>query len=279
MSKTSKSFALTFVIAVLCLAPPSVTRAASDESAPSNASASGFHAGRIGVAGRFVNTIIATDKDVRKAGVGTALGFGADLAVSVTRRSNVRLGVNVASTSRSLTRDGITFRGDLRLRSAQALFDIFPFGGGFHLSPGVMFYNGNHLDAMASTAARQSFTVGGTSYTSSAASPIEASGKMTMNAVAPLFLVGYGNVIPRTSRHWSFLVEAGVAYQGMPKVKLNFTGSACDASGVNCIDAATNPLFLANVSAEEAKLRHDASAFRFLPTISLGVGYRFGGTR
>ena len=45
--------------------------------------------------------------------------------------------------------DGITLDATLTLRSASAHLDWFPFGGGFHLSPGVMLYNGNQMNAVA----------------------------------------------------------------------------------------------------------------------------------
>src|SRR5205814_1803558 len=77
------------------------------------------------------------------------LGFGGDVAVPMTRRSNVRVGFAAFNYGRGFDKDGVSYSGRLNLRSMQALYDIFPFGGGFHLSPGVMMYSGNQLSGSA----------------------------------------------------------------------------------------------------------------------------------
>ncbi len=207
----------------------------------------------------------------------STLGFGGDFAMGLTKRSNVRVGANFFNYNRTFDKDGVSYKGKLGLKSFETLYDFFPFAGGFHLSPGVMLYNGNELSALAGVQGGNSFTMNNVEYFSESGNPLKGTGKLTTNKVAPMFLLGYGNMIPRSGRHVTFNIEAGVVFQGSPDIKLNFTGGACDQTGENCVDAATDPTFLANVAAQEKKLSDDARPFKYYPVIKFGIGYRFGG--
>jgi hypothetical protein len=79
----------------------------------------------------------------------STLGYGFGAAVPVGERANVRVGVNLLTFSHDFDNDGITMAAQLKLRSVNAYFDWFPFAGGFHVSPGVMLYNGNRVEATA----------------------------------------------------------------------------------------------------------------------------------
>ncbi|HVH88634.1 MAG TPA: hypothetical protein VM912_18085 [Terriglobales bacterium] len=203
------------------------------------------------------------------------LGLGGDMAVPVTRRSNVRFGFSAFNYSRSFDKDGVTYSGKLGLSSVQALYDIFPFGGGFHLSPGAMLYNGNQLTGKASVPGGQSFTLGGTNYTSDPSSPLSGNGKLAFSKAGPMFLLGWGNLAHRGERHFATSFDVGAVYQGVPRTTLSFAGRACDSFGLNCTDVASNPTFQSNVLAEQAKINHSASPARFYPVISMGFGYKF----
>jgi hypothetical protein len=99
----------------------------------------------------------------------------------VTRRSNVRFGVNYFKYSGSTSKDNITYNGTLRLESAEVLYDQY-IGGGFHISPGVMVYDGNQGTANASVSAGQTFSLNGVTYYSSNASPVTGTGTITSRA-------------------------------------------------------------------------------------------------
>jgi len=220
----------------------------------------------------------------RRIGVGakiSLLGIGGEAAVAVTRRINVRGGFNGFSYSRDFDKDGINYAGKLAFRSGEAHFDFFPFAGGFHLSPGLLFYNGNHIDAVASAPANQSFTLGGVTYTSSSTNPVNGTAKIDFNKVAPTFLIGFGNLIPRSRRRFSFNFELGAAYTGAPRASLNLQGSACTTAiqagkpVTTCVNAATDPTVQSNVQSEVAKVNHDVSVVKFYPLISFGFGLNF----
>jgi hypothetical protein len=216
-------------------------------------------------------------KSESKIGIGikvSSLGAGVEAAVPVFAKLNVRGGFNYLTYSQTFHQDGIPYVGKLNWQSGEASADWFPFGG-FHVSPGLIFYNGNKVTATALVPGGQNFTLNGTQYQSSAADPLNGTGKLSFTKVAPKITVGVGNLIPRSGRHWSILAEVGVSYQGSPNAALAFQGSACDTSGVNCVNAATDPTVQANITAEQNKINNKLSIFKFYPLVSVGFGFNF----
>jgi len=203
----------------------------------------------------------------------STLGIGGEVAIAVSHRSNVRFGFNAFSYGHSFDKDGVTYKGNLDLRSAQATYDLFLLKG-FHVSPGVLFYNGNKVSANASVPGGQTFTLSNTNYVSDPADPITGTGKLTVYKAAPMLLLGIGNLVPR-SGHFSVSFEIGAAYQGPPRVALNLSGSACDSTGLFCRSISSDPTIQSNIAAEQAKLNKSASPYKFYPVLSFGVGYRF----
>src|SRR3982074_763022 len=187
---------------------------------------------------------------------------------------SLRGGMNIFQYGRTFTQDGIHYTGQLHFRSGEAHFDWYPFGG-FHVSPGVMFYNGNQLTANASVPGGQTFTLSGTTYESDPAMPVVGTGKLDFVKVSPTIMVGLGNLIPRSGRHYSFLFEVGGAYQGSARVALNLAGNVCDTTGTFCRSVASDSTVQANVLAQQQKIRNDVNPYRFFPVVSLGVGFNF----
>jgi hypothetical protein len=214
----------------------------------------------------------------RRIGVGvkiSLLGIGGEAAVALTRRINVRGGFNGFGYSTSFDKDGISYAARLAFRSGEAHLDLFPFAGGFHVSPGLLFYNGNHIDAGATVPGNQTFSLGGVNYTSSAANPVSGTAKLEFNKAAPMVTIGFGNLIPRNRRRFSFSTEFGVAYTGAPKASLSLRGIACSNPGSICVNAGTDPTVQSNVQSEVAKVNHDVSVVRIWPIASFGFGVNF----
>ena len=212
-----------------------------------------------------------------QVGVGlsvSSLGVGGEVAIPVIHRANVRVGFHGLGYSHTFDKDGVSYKGSLDLRSAEALFDFYPFKS-FHLSPGVLFYNGNKISANASVPGGDSFTLNSVSYTSDPADPIVGTGKMSFYKAAPMFLFGFGNLVPRSKRRFSVSFDVGAAYQGPPRATLAFTGSACDASGANCASVVSDPAIQSNIAAEQSKINKSVAPFRFYPILSFGIGYKF----
>ena len=203
------------------------------------------------------------------------LGIGGEVAVPIANRMDIRAGVNGFSYDRNFNKDGVAYAGHLNFRTVEAHYDWFPFGGGFHVSPGALLYNGNKITANAAVAGGQTFTLNDTTYSSDPNNPVTGTGKIDFKKVAPTFTVGFGSLLPRSGRHWSIPFEIGAAYQQAPRVTLNLTGGACDSTGLNCRDISSDPTVISNIQAEQAKINKDVSPFKFYPLISIGFGYRF----
>src|SRR3981189_3197702 len=212
-----------------------------------------------------------------KVGIGvkvSTLGAGIEAALPVFAKVNLRGGINIFQYDRTFTRDGIPYTGQLHFRSGEAHFDWYPFGG-FHVSPGVMFYNGNQLTANASVPGGQTFTLSGTTYESDPAMPVAGTGKLDFVKVSPTIMVGLGNLIPRSGRHYSFLFEVRGASQGSARGTLNLGGKLCNTTGIFCASVASDSPVQANVLAQQQKIRNDVNPYRFFPVVSLGVGFNF----
>lgn len=216
-------------------------------------------------------------KESGLVGVGlrlSTLGAGAEVGASLGKRLNLRGGFNLFQYHRGFQHDGISYKGQLHLRSGEAHLDWYPVGHTFHLSPGLLVYNGNGATATANVPGGSTFTLGGATYTSDPANPITGTGKLDFVKAAPTAMFGFGNLVPE-SRHLTYNFELGAVFQGSARTKLNLAGGACDATGLNCVNAASNPTVEANVLAEQNKLNNKLSPFKYYPVVSFGFGYRF----
>jgi hypothetical protein len=204
------------------------------------------------------------------------LGAGIEVATPITHRSNLRAGFNMISYRRTFDKDGIAYDGQLGFKTVEAHYDIFPFAGRFHISPGVLAYIGNPISASAAVPGGQSFSLGGTNYVSDIRVPVTGNGKINFNRAAPMLTLGWGNLVSRReSSHFSVPFEIGVAYQGSPKVSLNLSGNVCDSPGVNCRSVASDPTMQSQILSEQTKLNNSMSFFKLYPIISIGFGYKF----
>lgn len=211
-------------------------------------------------------------------GVGVQVGLlgpGVQVATPLTRGLNLRLGANLLDFNQSGATSGVNYTANLRLRSAQASVDWYPWGRSFHISPGALVYDGNQITGNALIPAGDSFSINGTSYVSDPADPVSGSGNLHFPKAAPALTIGWGSLVPRGERRVSFPFEMGVAYLGLPTTVLTFTGSVCDSGMQGCQLIATDPTAQANVAAEQQKLQKDANYARFFPLISQGFALRF----
>src|SRR5246127_2979466 len=144
---------------------------------------------------------VTTAKTVSSAGhtfsaVGVGMGFsplgiGIQAGTPLATRVTLRFGANFFSYNRSFTNDGIIYDGKLSLRSFDALVDLYPFRGGFHVSPGVMIHNGNQLTATMSVPGNSVFTLNSTSYMSAPSNPVGGNGSLQFDAASPMLLLGF----------------------------------------------------------------------------------------
>ena len=202
-------------------------------------------------------------------------GIGFDLATPLANRVNLRGGVSLLSTGTTFNTDGLDINGSLDLRTAAVSVDFFPFHNSFRLSPGITVYNNTHLFATVAVPGGQTFTLNDVMYTSSPNDPVHGTGSLRFgNKVAPRFTTGFGNIVPRGSKRFSFPVEAGFQYISNPTVSLSLTGSACSTEG--CGSFSSDASAQSNLTAQQKLLTDALSPLRFFPIVSVGFSYKFG---
>ncbi len=219
-----------------------------------------------------------SDEDSGRVGIGvkgSLLGGGVEVAARLTHHTNIRGGFNVFSYNRDFNKDGVTYGGTLNFKTLEAHYDVFPFAGNFHVSPGVLVYIGDPITANVTVPSGQTLTLGGVTYTSDTTTPLSGTGKIDFDRAAPMATIGWGNLVPRGHKRFSVPFEVGAAFQGSPKATLNLTGNVCDSPGVNCVPVATNAGVQANILSEQTKLNNSMSFFKVYPIISIGFGYKF----
>lgn len=207
--------------------------------------------------------------------VGT-LGVGGQVAVRVLRPLNVRAGFSGFGIGYNFSNDGIDYGARLRLEGAQATLDYFFFHG-IHISGGGLLYNGIRVTGTASVPSGSTFSLNSVTYESGAAPPVAGNAAITFRKVAPVALLGFGNLVPRGKRHWSITADFGAAYSGSPRAALNLTGQVCNpghTSGPTCMSVATQTV-QSNVTAEQNSLNSKMNFLKIFPIISLGFGYAF----
>lgn len=205
-------------------------------------------------------------------------GIGGETAVAVVPHFNVRLGGQYFGYSTTFQQDGANVSATLRLGGGKASLDWFPFHNGFHLSPLLVFANLTDARAKVIVPPGARITLSGTDYRSSQTDPLHGSGSVGFSKVAPGLTVGYGNILGRRRKHFSFPVELGFYHVGQPALKVAFSGSACDPSlpePIGCQSVLQDPGFQKDLAAFIRRNNHNLSYASNFPIFSFGFGYSF----
>jgi hypothetical protein len=204
----------------------------------------------------------------------STLGPGAEVAVGMTPHFSLRAGANYFQYSVDSSRDGVSYKGVARLQTLEGHLDWFPWGGKFHVSPGIVYFLKEPLTANIAIPGGTDFTLGDTNFVSSTTDPTTGSASLRLHKAAPAITAGWGNLATRAEgKHWSFPVEFGVAFHGTPQIRMALQGQACE--GAICYNAATDPNVQGPLAQEIQKREKDVSWFKVYPILSVGIGYRF----
>ena len=107
------------------------------------------------------------------------------------------------------------------------------------------------------------------------ADPVHGTASLTFGKrTAPQITMGFGNMIPRSGRHFSVPFEIGMQYIGPPQINFNLAGTACNNAGL-LEHVATDPTSQANLQQEEIELNSDIAPLRFYPIVRIGLSYKF----
>jgi hypothetical protein len=182
------------------------------------------------------------------------MGFGADVAVSLTPRVGVRGGANIIPYTPEFTADDIDYQFNFPSPQFTAMVDLFLVGG-LRLSGGVRVAGD---DLSASGQLTQSVEIGDEMYSPSEVGTL--TGAIETQTVAPYFGFGFGNV---ALSRVGFFADFGIALHGTPEVTL----TASEGS------LASDPMFRADLDREAQSFEDDIDWYTFYPVLSLGVSF------
>jgi hypothetical protein len=194
------------------------------------------------------------------------LGVGVDANFGLTDQLNLRVGYSAFNYSDTLSSSNIDYDGDAKLRTATALLDWHPGGGGFRISFGAIGSN-TEVDVRGKPS-NGTFEFNGQTFTASEVGTVR--GKIEPgNTFGPYLGIGWGNAVGSAGRV-TFLFDLGVIYMGSPDVNLNATcGPAAPSGTPECVQLRNA------VVQEERDLQDDADIYEWYPVASVGLAVKF----
>ena len=203
------------------------------------------------------------------------LGLGEHLSTNLSPQIDLRVFVNYLSLNHNFTRSGFNIAGNGEFVNVGSFADYYPFHKPFRFSPGFLFYNGSRIRADLKAQQNASLTLNNVDFFSDNANPLRGIGRLTLSGSGFLITAGYGRIASRSERHFSFPVEAGIAFINRPKATLDVTGQLCSASGANCQAAATYPGFADALAAQLVTWNKQLAPLHTSPLVEGGVAYTF----
>jgi hypothetical protein len=199
------------------------------------------------------------------------LGTGIEIATPLAGRINLRSGFNFFAFTDPFSIDGVGYDSRLRLQSSQTTLDWFV--GKFHISPGFLYFKSG-MTAPVSVGSGQTFVLGTQTFLNSVDDPVTGSSSVIYpRTFAPLLLLGYGNLLPRSGEHLSLPIEVGVAYTGAPLISVALNGTACVTDG--CVNFSQNADAQKFLKQEIQTLNEDLKHYPVFPIVTVGLAYRF----
>jgi hypothetical protein len=200
------------------------------------------------------------------------LGTGIEIATPLAGSFNLRSSFNFFAFNDPFSIDGVDYNARLHLQSSQTTLDWF-LSKNLHISPGVLYVN-NAMSASASVGPGKTFVLGDQTYTNSVDDPVSgASGVVFPHKFAPLLLIGYGNILPRSGKRLTFPLEIGAAYTGASVIDVGLSGTACTTQG--CFNFASSQKAQSDLKQEIYNLNEDLKHYPVFPIVSIGVAYHF----
>jgi hypothetical protein len=206
----------------------------------------------------------------------SSLGIGGQISTNVSPHLDVRVFGNRASiTTHHWSQKDFTIGVNGGFANVGAMADSYPFHIPFRLSAGYLFYNGDRIRADLHAKQNAIFTINDTDWISDNADPVHGTGRLTLGGNGFLLTTGYGRMVSRTEKHFSFPFEAGVAFIDRPSVSMNLEGQICTTQGINCQPAATYPGFADALATQLVTWNKNAAPFHIYPIVQGGVAYTF----
>ncbi len=191
----------------------------------------------------------------------STLGFGVDVAKSLTPQINGRLGFNFGNINLNRNDSGINYDSQLKFSSIQLLGDYYPFrSSGFRLTGGLIAQN-NKLSVTSNPNSNGTYTIDGTQYQASNVGTLSGEYKYA-NSLAPYLGIGIGK---STNEGLGFNADLGVMFAGAPQVTLNASNPAFN----------NNPTTRSQIDNQARQTENDLRGFNVYPVLSVGLSYGF----
>lgn len=203
------------------------------------------------------------------------LGIGEQMSTNVSAHLDVRLFGNYISVNRGFTQSDFKIALNVGFANVGSLVDYYPFHKSFRISPGFLIYNGDRVRADLKAEQNAVFTINNIDWYSNNADPVHGTGRLTLGGSGFLVTAGYGRIVSRSEKHFSFPVEAGVAFINTPRATFDLRGQICSATGTNCQPAGTYPGFTNALEAQLVTWNRDVAPYHIYPVIAAGVAYTF----
>lgn len=189
----------------------------------------------------------------------STLGGGVEIERTLSDNLGVRFGVNYFQIDGNVTAGDIKYDASVDLQTAGGFIDLYPFGGAFRLTAGVM-YNGNEADITASPAS--AVTIGNTVYSPQLVGSLK--GTVSFNDIAPYAGIGWSSGRGNQAG-LSVAFDLGVLFQGSPSLdNYHATGPL-----------AGNAYFQSQLDQEAGKVEDEIDEYQYYPVIALTLTYRF----
>lgn len=184
-------------------------------------------------------------------------GIGIGYAHPVNDNFAVRADfITLGQRERTEEDSGISYQVKAKIARTALLVDAFPFSGTFRVSAGLVANNVKLL--LDASGAGGSLTIGDRKYTTTAGDGINV--QIKFPSTTPYLGIGWGH---QTGSGWRFSADLGAAI-GTATVSATARGNL-----------AQQPDIQANLDKELAELRNGVGQVKFIPQISIGIGYSF----
>jgi hypothetical protein len=193
------------------------------------------------------------------------LGVGAELAIGLTEKLNLRLGYSFFDYSTTLEDTDVTYDAELQLRNPSAVLAWHPFSGGFHFSLGAVGASTKVVGTGVPNGTQ--YVINGNSYNASQIGKVDATIEAS-NSVAPYVGIGWGNPVDAKGR-WTLMLDLGAIYYGSkPDVVAVATCGATLPSQL-CTRLQTD------IAAERQQLIDEVDTLTWYPVLNLGLAFKF----
>jgi len=212
----------------------------------------GFPAFLLALAASAAVPLGAAAQSVGLAGRAGMFGLGGEVNVDFGRHLGLRGGVGAVPLNVTGTLSNVDFEMQPPSALGNIGADVYPFGGHFRLSGGLLFKH----DISMSATVKSTIDINSHTYTAAQAGTI--SGTMAWSSTAPYGTLGWSG----RGKGFGAFFDMGAAFLGEPTLTLTSNGAAYQSSAQ----------FRSDLAAEQAKDQNDAARYlKVLPLISFGI--------